>query len=91
MARNMETKSGSSELKRQLEEIDSDGSGTVDAMELNTVLKRCKVRLSESELHRVVGMFDRDGNGRIDYSEMMSFLKEQAGVVDEVDRTCGWV
>ncbi|KAL9058245.1 MAG: hypothetical protein Q9162_001844 [Coniocarpon cinnabarinum] len=48
--------------------FDKDGSGTIDAKELGTVMRSLSLDPTEEELHDLVREADRDGNGSIDFN-----------------------
>ena len=56
-------------------EIDSDGSGAIDAREFGKAMKNLGLRLSSAELRQLVNLFDANGDGRISYREFVEFVE----------------
>lgn len=76
------------ELQDMLNEVDSDGNGSIDFPEfLNMMSRKMKDTDSEEELKEAFKVFDKDGNGYISASELrhvMSNLGEKL-TEEEVD------
>merc|ERR1711862_89291 len=76
------------ELLDMINEVDSDGSGTIDFAEfLNLMARKMKDADSEEELMEAFKVFDKDGNGFISAAELrhvMTNLGEKL-TEDEVD------
>jgi Ca2+-binding EF-hand superfamily protein len=62
-------------LAHILRRFDSDGGGTLDAMELTDGLRDYGLELSEADCNSIFHFFDRDGNGRISLDELMKGLR----------------
>lgn len=58
-----------------LQEIDTDGSGFIDAQEIMAALKDCGVDLGQAEA--IIKEVDKDGNGVIDYDEFALMVGER--------------
>ena len=67
------------ELKIMIEEVDADGSGTIDFKEfLGLMARKMKETDTEEELIEAFKVFDRDGNGLISAHELR-FVMTTAG------------
>jgi calmodulin len=67
------------ELKVMIEEVDADGSGTIDFKEfLGLMARKMKETDTEEELIEAFKVFDRDGNGVISAHELR-FVMTTAG------------
>merc|ERR1712093_680156 len=59
------------ELQDMINEVDADGSGTIDFPEfLNLMAKKMKDTDSEEEIKEAFKVFDKDGNGFISAAEL---------------------
>lgn len=87
-AMNMLVKMASSkeveELRAQFQAMDKDGSGMILAKELNEIIRKKKLNMSDKEINDLIEEVDYQGNGKINYSEFLSatinlqtFLDEQ--------------
>jgi calmodulin len=76
------------ELRKMIEEVDQDGSGTIDFREfLGLMARKMKETDTEEELIEAFKVFDRDGNGLISAHELR-FVMASAGeqlTDDEID------
>ena len=76
------------ELKVMIEDVDADGSGTIDFKEfLGLMARKMKETDTEEELIEAFKVFDRDGNGLISAHELR-FVMTTAGeqlTDDEID------
>ena len=57
-------------LKKKFEEVDVDGSGTIDAMEFFGMLGEERTPLTDA----LFGLMDLDGNGTIEFDEFVAVL-----------------
>ena len=63
------------ELQYMINEVDIDGSGTIDFKEfLGIMMKKMKETDSEDELIEVFKIFDSDGNGLINSNELLNVM-----------------
>ena len=60
--------------KLQFDECDEDGGGTISNDELNTVLRKCGVKVTKVEVERYIKEFDTDGDGVLDFGEFLSMM-----------------
>ena len=84
-----------SELQDMINEVDSDGNGTIDVAEFLTMMARMmKNTDSEEEIRETFKVFDKDGDGLISVEELrlvMSSLGEEMTeeMVEEMIRVAG--
>jgi len=63
------------ELQYMINEVDIDGSGTIDFREfLGIMMKKMKEPDSEDELIEIFKIFDSDGNGLINSNELLNVM-----------------
>ncbi|GMH83114.1 hypothetical protein TrST_g8031 [Triparma strigata] len=62
-------------FKRIFEELDSDGSGTLQTEELGKAMEMMGIDLTEEEVVRLTARLDIDGDGDINYMEFIRFVK----------------
>ena len=64
-----------SELQDMINEVDIDGSGTIDFRDfLEVMMKRLKETDSEDELIEIFNILDTDGNGLINSNELLNVM-----------------
>ncbi|XP_053499778.1 troponin C type 1a (slow) [Ictalurus furcatus] len=77
------------ELHEMIDEVDEDGSGTVDFEEFLVMMVRCmrddSKGKSEEELAELFRMFDRNEDGYIDLDELKMMLEETGESITEDD------
>lgn len=59
-------------LREQFELLDTDQTGTLDAMELTKALKKANMHISDKEVENIIKEIDYEGNGEINYSEFIA-------------------
>lgn len=88
------TRSGGMDVRKVFEDLDRDGSGTLDRHEIRIALERMGVSLTRSELIDVMDFFGLGPNGEIDIGTFTQFALRQdpatrnllARVKYEIDR-----
>lgn len=63
------------DLRQMINEVDADGSGTIDFAEFLTLMARkIKTKDSEAEIIEAFKVFDRDGSGKISADELRQVM-----------------
>lgn len=75
-----------SRLKAVFNAIDADGSGSVDAEEVEALLADAGIDVPPEELHRLVRELDVDGNGTLDFVELLDLFRAVTGRAREAMR-----
>ncbi|PIN20023.1 Ca2+-binding protein (centrin/caltractin), EF-Hand superfamily protein [Handroanthus impetiginosus] len=70
------------EIKEAFELFDTDGSGTIDAKELNVAMRALGFEMSEEEINRMIAEVDKDGSGAIDFDEFCHMMTAKFGERD---------
>ena len=79
-------KSNEAELIDMINEIDADGSGTIDFNEfLSLITRKMKDPAVESELMEAFKTFDKDGNGMMATSEFKKIIKDITNKLTDAD------
>ena len=65
------------ELKQKFDDLDSNGSGAIDADEFQRLVRSLGVELSEEYLFTAFLAIDVNGNGRIDFGEFRTWWARQ--------------
>jgi ribosomal protein L12E/L44/L45/RPP1/RPP2 len=65
-------------FKEAFDHFDADGSGCIDAGELQTVLEEFGQQVSQEELDAMIAEVDEDNNGEIDYDEFIQMMSVYA-------------
>ena len=79
-------KPNEAELTDMINEIDADGSGTIDFQEfLSLITKKMKDPAVESELMEAFKTFDKDGNGMMASSEFRKIIKDLSNKLTDAD------
>ncbi|XP_054550500.1 troponin C, slow skeletal and cardiac muscles [Tenrec ecaudatus] len=77
------------ELQEMIDEVDEDGSGTVDFDEFLVMMVRCmkddSKGKSEEELSDLFRMFDKNSDGYIDLEELKMMLQATGETITEDD------
>jgi len=74
------------ELRDVFNLFDEDGSGSLDAEELNFVLRSVGLAPSESEVRRMIDEVDADGSGMIEWPEFLFLMSKNVVKPDEQHR-----
>ena len=64
-------------IEETFHEIDSDGSGFIDALELKTAMKLMGMNLNNNEVKQMIRDADQDGDFLIDIQEFKDVVKQQ--------------
>ncbi|WJX82362.1 putative calcium-binding protein cml13 [Trifolium repens] len=70
------------EIKEAFELFDTDGSGTIDAKELNVAMRALGFEMTEEQIEQMIADVDRDGSGAIDYDEFEHMMTAKIGERD---------
>ncbi|KAL2498002.1 putative calcium-binding protein CML20 [Abeliophyllum distichum] len=70
------------EIKEAFELFDTDGSGTIDAKELNVAMRALGFEMTEEEINRMIADVDKDGSGAIDFDEFCYMMTAKFGERD---------
>jgi Ca2+-binding EF-hand superfamily protein len=74
------------ELKRVFEEIDIDGSNSIDKNELARAMAKLNCKLTRDEADLIFERFDRDNSGKLDYREYLELCGRDKSDRDREDR-----
>ncbi|RZB97437.1 putative calcium-binding protein CML20 [Glycine soja] len=70
------------EIKEAFELFDTDGSGTIDAKELNVAMRALGFEMTEEQINKMIEDVDKDGSGAIDYDEFEYMMTAKIGERD---------
>ncbi|KAJ4964102.1 hypothetical protein NE237_024041 [Protea cynaroides] len=70
------------EIKEAFELFDLDGSGTIDAKELNVAMRALGFEMTEEQINQMIADVDKDGSGAIDFEEFVHMMTEKIGERD---------
>ncbi|XP_038997540.1 caltractin-like [Hibiscus syriacus] len=70
------------EIKEAFELFDTDGSGTIDAKELNVAMRALGFEMTEEQIHQMIADVDKDGSGAIDFDEFVYMMTTKIGERD---------
>ncbi|XAR57350.1 hypothetical protein NMG60_11025466 [Bertholletia excelsa] len=70
------------EIKEAFELFDTDGSGTIDAKELNVAMRALGFEMTEEQINQMIKDVDKDGSGAIDYDEFEYMMTAKIGERD---------
>jgi len=70
------------EIKEAFELFDIDGSGTIDAKELNTAMRALGMEASADEVRKMIEDIDKDGSGTIDFDEFLTMMSARVENAD---------
>ena len=65
--------------------LDEDGSGSLDRVELETLLSRLGYPMSKGEVDKLMAQMDEDGSNEVDLAEFRAWWSRQTGVDDPRD------
>ncbi|KAK3019126.1 hypothetical protein RJ639_004118 [Escallonia herrerae] len=70
------------EIKEAFELFDTDGSGTIDAKELNVAMRALGFEMTEEQINQMIADVDKDGSGSIDFDEFVHMMTAKIGERD---------
>jgi len=70
------------EIKEAFELFDTDGSGTIDAKELNVAMRALGFEMTEEQIRQMIADVDKDGSGTIDFDEFVHMMTAKIGERD---------
>lgn len=70
------------EIKEAFELFDTDGSGTIDAKELNVAMRALGFEMNEEQIKNMIADVDKDGSGTIDFDEFVHMMTTKIGERD---------
>ncbi|KAL6222579.1 hypothetical protein ACLB2K_005971 [Fragaria x ananassa] len=70
------------EIKEAFELFDTDGSGTIDAKELNVAMRALGFEMTEEQINQMIADVDKDGSGAIDFDEFAHMMTAKIGERD---------
>ncbi|KAK6934567.1 EF-hand domain, partial [Dillenia turbinata] len=70
------------EIKEAFELFDTDGSGTIDAKELNVAMRALGFEVTEEQINQMIADVDKDGSGAIDFDEFVHMMTAKIGERD---------
>ncbi|KMZ67739.1 Caltractin [Zostera marina] len=73
------------EIKEAFDLFDTDGSGTIDAKELNIAMRALGFEMNELEIKQMIADVDKDGSGSIDLEEFTYMMTAKMGERDTKD------
>ncbi|KAK8937572.1 putative calcium-binding protein CML13 [Platanthera guangdongensis] len=70
------------EIKEAFELFDTDGSGTIDAKELNVAMRALGFEMNDEQINNMIAEVDKDGSGTIDFDEFVHMMTTKIGERD---------
>ncbi|KAI3892884.1 hypothetical protein MKW92_037485 [Papaver armeniacum] len=70
------------EIREAFELFDTDGSGTIDAKELNVAMRALGFEMTEEQITQMIADVDKDGSGAIDFDEFVYMMTDKMGERD---------
>ncbi|XP_043711073.1 caltractin-like [Telopea speciosissima] len=70
------------EIKEAFELFDTDGSGTIDAKELNVAMRSLGFEMTDEQINQMIADVDKDGSGAIDFDEFVHMMNAKIGERD---------
>jgi calmodulin len=75
-------------LRQMINEVDADGSGTIDFAEFLMIMsRRCKAQESKNEILEAFKVFDKDGSGKISKDELRNIMSDLGEKLSEDELT----
>lgn len=73
------------EIKEAFDLFDTDGSGTIDAKELNVAMRALGFEMNDQQINQMIADVDKDGSGAIDFEEFVNMMTAKIGERDTRD------
>ncbi|CAD6212479.1 unnamed protein product [Miscanthus lutarioriparius] len=73
------------EIKEAFDLFDIDGSGTIDAKELNVAMRALGFEMTPEQISQMIAEVDKDGSGTIDFDEFVDMMTDKMGERDARD------
>ncbi|KAF8720736.1 hypothetical protein HU200_023642 [Digitaria exilis] len=73
------------EIKEAFDLFDIDGSGTIDARELNVAMRALGFEMTPEQINQMIAEVDKDGSGTIDFDEFVDMMTDKMGERDARD------
>ncbi|KAL6338971.1 hypothetical protein AAG906_024122 [Vitis piasezkii] len=70
------------EIKEAFDLFDTDGSGTIDARELNVAMRALGFEMTEEQITQMIADVDKNGSGAIDFDEFAHMMTAKIGERD---------
>ncbi|GMG99841.1 hypothetical protein Nepgr_001681 [Nepenthes gracilis] len=70
------------EIKEAFDLFDTDGSGTIDAKELNVAMRALGFEMTPEQIDQMIADVDKDGSGAIDFGEFYHMMTAKMGERD---------
>ncbi|CAA7395158.1 unnamed protein product [Spirodela intermedia] len=70
------------EIREAFDLFDTDGSGTIDAKELNVAMRALGFEMTDEQIRQMIADVDKDGSGAIDYDEFEYMMTAKIGERD---------
>ncbi|KAL1223958.1 putative calcium-binding protein CML20 [Cardamine amara subsp. amara] len=70
------------EIKEAFDLFDTDGSGTIDAKELNVAMRALGFEMTEEQINQMIADVDKDGSRAIDFDEFVHMMTAKIGERD---------
>lgn len=88
--RNYLTNDQRQEIREAFDLFDTDGSGSIDAKELQVAMRALGFESGDQEIRKMIDDIDKDGSGAIDFEEFLQMMTEKIGERDtkgEISKT----
>uniref|UniRef100_A0A0A9H3S4 EF-hand domain-containing protein n=1 Tax=Arundo donax TaxID=35708 RepID=A0A0A9H3S4_ARUDO len=73
------------EIKEAFDLFDTDGSGFIDARELNVAMRALGFEMTPEQINQMIAEVDKDGSGTIDFDEFVHMMTDKMGERDARD------
>ncbi|KAJ3673702.1 hypothetical protein LUZ60_005694 [Juncus effusus] len=73
------------EIKEAFDLFDLDGSGSIDAKELNVAMRALGFEMTPEQINQMIAEVDKDGSGAIDFDEFLFMMTTKMGERDTTE------